>query len=109
VSIQKKYLSVQLVIWPPNAKPLYHALLAEKQEIERDIGTELKWVEAPALKSSYITLYNTYQDPSDKSDWENQHGWLLTNLEAFRRCFAPRVKALVVAPTMPAEAADAVE
>jgi hypothetical protein len=109
VSIQKKYLSVQLVIWPPNAKPQYNALLAEKQAIECEIGTELKWVEAPALKSSYIALYNTHRDPSDKSDWEDQHKWLLTNLEAFRRCFAPRVRALVVAPAMSTEATDAVE
>lgn len=99
VSIQKKYLSVQLVIWPPNSKPLYHALLADKQAIDREIGPDVNWVEAPQLKSSFIAVYTRGRDPANRSDWKNQHEWLYAQIETFRRCFAPRVKTLGVLST----------
>jgi hypothetical protein len=94
VSIQKKYLSVQLVIWPPDAKVHFQMLLRDKETTEREIGSDVQWIEAPQLKSSYVTIYNRGPDPLDQADWRNQHQWLLTHLESFRRCFAPRVKAL---------------
>ena len=34
----------------------------------------------PERKSSYIALYNQNRDPADRSDWENQHEWLLMQL-----------------------------
>lgn len=94
VSVQKRYLYIQLAIYDTNSKAYFHALLGEKQAIEHEIGSELKWGEQPKRKSSYIALYNQNRDPSDRSDWVNQHEWMLVQLEAFRRCFAPRVKSL---------------
>jgi hypothetical protein len=94
-SIQKKYLCVQLVIQEPNSKPHFHALFADKPAIELEIGSALKWVELPEKKSSYISIYDYGKNPADRGDWASQHEWLLARLEAFRHCFASRVKSLV--------------
>ena len=96
VSIQKKYLCVQLVILDPNSKPHFHALEADKDAIEHELGAKLRWHELPEKKSSYITINDYGRDPADRADWDNQHEWILKWLEAFQRCFSPRVKAIGV-------------
>lgn len=102
VSIQKKYLCVQLVILDPNSKPHFHALEADKDAIEHELGSKLRWLELPEKKSSYIAINDYDRDPADRADWDNQHAWILKWLEAFQRCFSPRVKAIgVVSANVP--------
>ena len=93
-SVQKRYLYVQLAIYDANSKTYFHALSTDRQAIEREIGAELKWVELPERKSSYIAIYNQNQDPSNRSDWENQHSGCLFSLRHSAAVLSPRVKAL---------------
>lgn len=93
-SVQKRYVYVQLALLEPNSKPNFRALFAERQAIEQEIGTSLKWSELDARKSCYISVYLENCDLNNQDDWERQFAWLLKYAEAFKRCFTPRVKAL---------------
>jgi hypothetical protein len=56
----------------------------------------LEWRERPDGKESHVVLRRYDVDPSNRSDWPDQHQWFRENLEAFHRVFASRIKALKV-------------
>ena len=75
-------------------KAAFHALYAEKEAIDAEIGEPLDWRELPGQKRSRINLYKHHESPSDESRREEQQAWLLAKMDRFRVTFLPRLRAL---------------
>jgi hypothetical protein len=75
-------------------KPYFHLLHEDKEEIEKEFGEELLWIENPDKKTSRIILRLNNADPTNRSQWEKQHIWLAEKLEIFHKVFVDRVKNL---------------
>lgn len=94
VHFREKRLGVELYIGTTDAKPLFHILKEEKGAIESEIGALLDWMELPERKGSRIVLFRRNTDPTDESDWPEQHKWLADTIEKFDRVFRNRVARL---------------
>ena len=69
-------------------------LKQQQEEIEREFAEPLEWNERPLYAYNWIFLRKTDIDPTDETDWPNQHEWLASKLELFDKVFRPRIKAL---------------
>ena len=77
---------------PVHSKKAFKMLLAQKAEIEAQLG-QLDWQELPHRRDCRIVQYRA-GNIEDRAQWPEQHAWLLERLEAFRRVFSDRVRAL---------------
>ncbi len=91
---EKKEIGVRLCIVGENAKKYFRLLKEQQEEIEREFAEPIEWDERPLQGYSQIFLQKTDTDPTDETDWLNQHEWLATKLEKFDAVFRPRIKAL---------------
>lgn len=94
VVIADKRITTYLGMKGPDAKKHYHALLADKEAIETELGIALVWNKLPEKKSSIIYLSTDEFDPANREQWPRQHAWLHRWLEAFYDCFQPRIETL---------------
>ena len=94
-----RWIRVGLRIDGPAAEALFHLLHAERPAIEQAVGAPLDW---QALGRAFrISLRKEQVDPTDESNWSDQHKWLADKLELFDRVFRPRVKQLNAADWTP--------
>jgi hypothetical protein len=77
---------------PP--KLAFRQLEAQRDAIQRELGTTLDWQELPDSMASRIAVYLTETDLTNREDWPRQHAWIRNQLHLFRRTFTPRVQAL---------------
>ncbi len=91
---QNKKIRVAIYIGGPNAKAHFYLLKEKQEEIESEFGEVLEWEERPKSKEKYISLSKGDTDPTNKTDWQNQHKWLAAKIEKFNEVFRPRIKAL---------------
>lgn len=91
---EKNEIGFRLGIGGQNAMTHFHLLKQQQAEIEREFAEPLEWEERPQHASSRIFLRNTNTDPTDETDWCNQHEWLASKLELFDKVFGPRLKVL---------------
>ena len=68
-------------------KDYFERLCAYKDEVEQELGYPLEWEEQISIRRGEV-------DPTDKSDWPDQHKWLAENLNGLHRVFAKRVGSL---------------
>ena len=61
-------------------KSFYHLLAKDKEEIEREMGSDLEWRENPEKNRSSILLFFS-ADPSEEQKWASQNDWLKNTLE----------------------------
>jgi len=94
VNTQKKNIWVSLTFHGENAKLHFYLIQDDKEAIEKELGTPLDWLDNPGKKQSRIVLMKYDTDPTNRSDWTNQHQWIADNLETFHRVFSSRVKNL---------------
>lgn len=71
----------------------FHLLLAQREEIESELGFTLNWQEKPENKKSCIQT-RLEIDTRDRGNWPKVHDWMLDRLETMRRVFKERVKSL---------------
>jgi hypothetical protein len=86
-------LRTQLELNDQYAKRYFSALIADRQAIEDELGESLVWYTKPDVRSCRIYLRKG-ADINNRTDWPNQHAWLLENLERFYRVFRLRVMKL---------------
>lgn len=91
---EKKGIGVRLCIGGENAQKYFRLLKEQQEEIEREFAEPLEWDECPLYAYSLIYLEKPDTDPTDETDWPNQHEWLGSKLELFDKVFGPRLKAL---------------
>lgn len=88
VNSSKKYVSLELSLRGPLAKPWFDELAAQKASIDAKIPG-LSWQRLDGKKQSKIVLYLENSDPTDETKWPAQHQWLMEKLELFRNVFRP--------------------
>jgi hypothetical protein len=92
ISTNKNRVGVELYNHNDPLKIAIRHLMAARAEIESAIGEQLDWQELPTKKASRVALYRNNVDPADAANYPDLHAWMLKNMQAFRRAFAPRVK-----------------
>ncbi len=90
----KNRLSAEIYITGADAKAFFHLLHAQREDIEAELGFELTWDVLPEGQDTRIALYKYNVDPNDKSDWDKQHIWFTSKLNALHKAFAARIRSL---------------
>lgn len=91
-----KDIGVLLYISGQDAKPYFHLLRDQKNEIEQKFGETLTWSERPDSGESFILLTKENTDPTNETNWNNQHDWIISKLVLFNEVFRKRIKVLNV-------------
>lgn len=100
---KRKRIGVELYFHNDPLKIGFNQLLAQRAQIESEFGEQLEWQELPTKKASRIAIFRDGSDPADTASFPEQHAWMLSHMEAFRRVFAARVKALDFTSAAPAD------
>lgn len=94
VNTMQNSIAAYLTCVGPDSKAHFALLLQNKEVIEEEFGEDLIWEELPGRIESRISLRRSNSDPSNKTDWDNQHIWLAEKIEKLRKVFAIRIKNL---------------
>ena len=66
----------------------------QKEEIEQELGYPPEWEDTASPTVFRIACHLRDVDPANEPDWDRQHHWLATHLNAMHRVFSSRVKNL---------------
>lgn len=86
-------IRAEVVLYDSNAKSYFAQLLGAKDAIEKEVGEAMKWHNPATARMCRIWVRRS-TNLEDKSDWPEQHKWLLLKLEALYRVFSARVRNL---------------
>ena len=100
---KKKRIGMELYFNNDPMKVGIRQLAADRAAIEAEFGEPLEWQELPTKKASRIVIFRDNFDPADASTFPEQHAWMLSRMEAFRRVFGDRIKALDLNATIDIE------
>lgn len=88
----------------------FHLLKGQSEEIERELGEALEWMnDRPGKGLNIVYVKKSNVDVTDAADWPNQHAWLASKLEKFNEVFRPRIMTLNAADYDSLEVLDDVE
>lgn len=90
----KKQVRAELYISNEHAKSYFFQLREQRDAIESELGFPLFWDELPNGRDKRISVTLDNADPENRSDWSRQHAWLANQINALRRVFENRVRAL---------------
>jgi len=93
INTQKNRLGCEVYLGGSEPKKRFHKLYEDKDEIEREIGEKLDWMELPQGKDCRIVIY-TDGDIKNRVNWDKCFEWFLEMTESFHKVFSPRVKQL---------------
>jgi len=79
-------------IYIRHSKELFHALEAQKEAIEKEIGASLEWMELPEKQASRIKL-SISGDVTKRESWNDFSAWFIQTAEKFDRAFRRRIQA----------------
>ena len=93
IYVKKKTICVELYLSnSPERLGIFNLLHEDKEEIEREIECALTWTKSSNYATSYIFLQREVEDPNDREKWNEQHTWMMENLEKFKRVFEKRIR-----------------
>lgn len=75
------------------ANAYFRALEQSREAIERELDLSVNWEDLPDSGSCRVAIYRNC-DPTDESDWPEQHEWLADRLNRLHQVLAPRIKLL---------------
>ena len=78
-------------IYISNDKDLFYELEKYKENIHKELGFSLDWMELPIKKASRIKL-TTDGDISTSEEWNEYFQWCLSNAESFQKVFVKYIK-----------------
>lgn len=83
--------AIRTELYIHNNKDLFHHLYNHRDEIEREIGLNLEWMELPGKKASRIKaqIVGTIED---EQKWDSYFVWMMQNTEKFQSVFGKRLK-----------------
>lgn len=85
----KKYVGCELYIW--SDATLFNKLFSQKDQIEKELGFEVQWMELPNATASRIII--TYSgDPRDRTKWDEYKKWLVRTADLFSKVFIKYIK-----------------
>ena len=106
LGLQNQDISVRLQMGAPDATAYFYLLKEQQEEIEKEFGESLEWMEMPGRERSRISLHKKDTDPAEKTDWQNQHEWIASKLTKFDEVFRQRLQELDPADWEPLEDED---
>jgi len=92
INTREHVIEVTFLAIGSNRLAVFQKLKQQEEAIEQELGMDLTWRELPG--SGQITARRTNSDLSDRASWPSMQKWHADTLEAFHRCFVPRVKAM---------------
>jgi hypothetical protein len=104
MSRRDQSIGVGMALKSPHASRFFQLLRASADSIETELGTALDWEDRPENKHCYVGLKRAC-DPTDRTDWLQQHAWLAEKLEKLHAILVERVKRL---PEPAVESTDSV-
>jgi len=91
VNTQERIIGCEIYI--PQNKELFKSLELKKEEIEKELGTTIEWMELESKKASRIKLsYNS--DMNDTDNWESCFEWMHKWGEKFHNVFSNHIKSI---------------
>lgn len=95
LNITEGYVRVELYIAGKGARDYRLQLEQQKDVIEQHLDFSLEWGDqSPDARDQRISYYLRDIDTEDRSDWQKQHKWIATNLNALHQVFVDRVRNL---------------
>ncbi len=94
ISNQKKTINITLSISGEDRISYFFLLRQQRDEIEKQTGMQLQWLEHKDKKESLIRRTYKDVDPSEESNWPEHHNRIFETLELFHSTFAPLIKEL---------------
>lgn len=91
---QDKDIGASIYITGQNAKAHFHLLQEQRENLESEFGIPLEWSEKPGRTERRVYLLKKDTDPTDETDWPNQHKWLAAKIKEFNEVFRPRIENL---------------
>lgn len=93
INRQDGWIRVEIYLGGNRAKTRFETLHDRKDEIEADLGYGLDWDHMEGRQACRIsTSYDC--DPSNRTDWPNQHAWIIDKRKEFERVFRPLAKVI---------------
>ncbi len=87
-------IGAYFIVHGPDKKAFYALIRGNyKEQIESQMDMDLDWRELPTAKESHVEVYKK-ADPTDQSDWPQQHAWFKDVVEKLHKAFSPIVKEL---------------
>lgn len=87
-------IGVSLDLIDNNAKSYFGLLNQMKDEIEKELGFSLDWMELPDKKASRLIAYMEGVDPLDQELWLKYQKWMADRLDRMNRVFRPIISSL---------------
>lgn len=91
---RQEKIGVELYINHEQAKALFHLLVSDREQIEKELGFQLEWHELPHRAACRIVYFLKAVDPKDERRWPEFRRWMIEHLEKLDRSFRQRVRAL---------------
>lgn len=93
----KKVIGIEVNFWTKQTKPYYFILGLEKEEIEKELGFALDWMDMEGKQGAKLRVVADMEDVYDiynESNWENLNVWFSDHLEAMIRVMRSRLKVI---------------
>ena len=100
-NVRDAYLQAYVNLSGPDVEAHYQLLLAQREEIEAELGFVLEWRENEKERKLLVQRAWT---PTDRSQWPSAHEWMLGKLSKLEAVFRPRVRDLDAANWSPPNA-----
>lgn len=97
ITPQKSRIGVELYIQSDPEKIGFRQLMAQREQIEMEMRSQLEWHELLGKKGSRIVAYLAGVNAFDEAQWPEIQEWLLSMMKKFKTAFTSRVKALDMA------------
>ena len=82
---------IRTELYIPDNKDVYRFLEERKEEIEKDLGYKVEWMELQGKKASRIKV--EFSGPIENTDeWESYFAWLQEKAEQFQKVFSKHLK-----------------
>ena len=95
MNIWEGYVRVELYISGERASGYLALLNEQKDQIEQELGYQLDWGDqSDDARDKRISRYKRDINLENRLDWDSQHKWIATNLNAMHQVFANRIKNL---------------
>lgn len=91
---REEKIGVELYIDHEHAKALFHLLLSDREQIEKELGFQLDWQELPHRAACRIVYFLKRVDPKDERRWPEFRRWMIEHLEKLDHTFRQRVRVL---------------
>ncbi len=84
---------IRCELYIPDSKPLFQALLENKEAIESKLDHELEWMELEGKKASRVRIVLDI-DVGNSDNWEKCFLWLMSTAQDFQSVFAECIKGM---------------